>query len=84
MKNAEISALRKEIAALRKEVADVQDALNCESANVAEHFAVLYRFIAELHEYLMPVVRKMFPTYTGKKYIDEFMVSYGGSATKKR
>lgn len=79
MTDEEIIALRKEIDALRAEVADVRDAIKCEADNTTEHFDAIYRFITDIHEYLMPVVRKVFPGYcAAKKQIDDFMERHGG------
>ena len=82
MENEEITELRKEVAKLRAEVADIRQAIECEATNSTEHFQSVYRFIADIHDYLMPVVRKVFPGYgAAKKQIDEFMERYGGSVT---
>ena len=80
MQDEEFIALRNEVAKLRAEVADIRQAIECESTNSTEHFQSVYRFIADIHDYLMPVVRKVFPGYSAaKKQIDEFMEHYGGS-----
>lgn len=84
MTNEEIAALRKEIETLRAEVADIRGALKDEAESTTENFRSVYRFIADIHDYLMPVVRKVFPGYcAAKKQIDDFMERYGGSETPK-
>jgi hypothetical protein len=85
MQNEEIIAIRKEIAALRAEVVDVREALKLESTNNTQHFRSVYRYIADIHDYLMPVVHKVFPGYTAaKKQIDKFMESYGASDAPRK
>lgn len=82
MDDTEIKALREEVAALRARVEDLHGALKAEAESTTEHFQSVYRFIADIHDYLMPVVRKVFPGYSAaKKQIDEFMERYGGSVT---
>ena len=77
MANDEITALKKDIETLRAEIADVRDALKAETVNVTHHVGAIYQYIRDIHEYLMPIVHKVFPGYAAaKKQIDAFMKSY--------
>lgn len=85
MNDNDIDALKKEIEALRAEIADVRDALKSETTNTTQHVNAIYRYVADIHDYLMPVVHKVFPGYVAaKKQIDAFMERYGASASTKK
>jgi hypothetical protein len=85
MSDEEIVALRKEIETLRAQIVDVREALFAETDNNTHHFRMVYRYIADIHDYLMPVVHKVFPGYAAaKKQIDTFMESYGTPIDPKK
>lgn len=74
MSNDDIAALRKEIEALRAEVADVSAAIKSESSNTTQHINAIYRYIGDMHDYVMPILHKVFPNYAeAKKEVDTFI-----------
>jgi hypothetical protein len=92
MSNDEIAFLKNEIATLNKTVAQLREridsigrALMDESTNNTQHFKAIYRYIADIHDYLMPVLHKVFPNFkAAKKQIDAFMEEYGGPKNSKK
>jgi len=85
MTNDEIASLKNDIAILNQKVAelyertsDTSKALRSLSTGITEHFGKIYRYIADIHDYLMPILHKVFPNYeAAKKQIDAFMEQYG-------
>jgi len=85
MSNDEIASLKNEVTALNKKIADMQaeiddigKALMRETTNNTQHYGAIYRYIADIHDYLMPILHKVFPNYqAAKKQIDAFMEHYG-------
>jgi len=92
MAETELESLKKDVAALSKEVAylraridSVGEALMNESTNSTQHFKAIYRYIADIHDYLMPVLHKVFPNYqAAKKQIDLFMEKHGAPKNSKK
>jgi hypothetical protein len=92
MSNDEIASLKNEIANLNTTVAELRAridgigrALMDESTNNTQHFKAIYRYIADIHDYLMPVLHKVFPGFeAAKKQIDTFMDEYGGPKNSKK
>ena len=85
MKQDDITILKREVETLRAEIVDLRHALFAETDNNTHHFRMVYRYIADIHDYLMPVVHKVFPGYAAaKKQIDTFMESYGTPIDPKK
>ena len=75
MDNAEIQKLRAEIAELKSSVTDLRRAHDMNADDTTDHIKSIYQFIADIHDYLMPTVRKVFPGFAeDKKRIDTFML----------
>jgi hypothetical protein len=74
----EIKKIKEELKIIREELKDVSDAIKCETVNTTDHINHIYQLIADIHDYLMPCVHKVFPDYAAaKKQIDEFMEGRG-------
>jgi hypothetical protein len=78
METKEITMLRQEIAELRARIDDLVKAQNIDrehfiSAN-KDTYQSCYQYIADIHDYLWPLIHKVFPQYAeGQKQIDAFM-----------
>jgi hypothetical protein len=78
MESIEIQKLRTEIAELKNSVAELERALDLDSDSTTHHIKALYQYVADIHDYLMPMVHKVFPGFTqDKKQIDAFMKGRG-------
>lgn len=78
METKEITMLRQEIAELRARIDDLTKAQNIDREGLLaankDTYQSCYQFIAEIHDYLWPLVHKVFPEYAkGQKQIDAFM-----------
>lgn len=74
MKDVEIQKLKDEVAELRIIVADTTRALELLSGSTKDHFATTYQYINDIHDYLFPVVHKVFPGFAeDKEKIDDLM-----------
>jgi hypothetical protein len=72
MNITEIEQLRAEVRELKASLADVRHALESDSAT--DHIKTLYQYIADIHDYLMPVVNRTFPGFAAdKERIEAFM-----------
>jgi predicted nucleic acid-binding Zn-ribbon protein len=81
----DVAALNKTVAELRARIDSVGQALMNESTNNTQHFKAIYRYIADIHDYLMPILHKVFPNYkAAKKQIDAFMEQYGAPKNSKK
>lgn len=58
-----VKALQRQVATLQKQVADLQRDLVRESRDTTAHIDKIYQRIVDIHEYLWPLVRKVFPNY---------------------
>jgi hypothetical protein len=71
---AGVEALRERVKLLAAEIADLKRAFKIELDSNLEHAEATYQYIADIHDYLMPVVRKVFPGYAAaEKQIDHFL-----------
>lgn len=71
---AAVEALRERVELLAAEIADLKRAFKIELDSNLEHAEATYQYIADIHDYLMPVVRKVFPGYAAaEKQIDRFL-----------
>lgn len=69
-----LAALTKRIEALEGEVADLKKAFEIELKSNLEHAEATYQYIADIYDYLMPVVRKVLPDYARtQKQIDRII-----------
>jgi hypothetical protein len=59
-----LDALIKRVECLEREIADLKLAFDIELASNLEHAEATYQYIGDIHDYLMPLVRKVFPGYT--------------------
>jgi hypothetical protein len=85
MERDELEYLTEQVELLRREIADVREALKMEISNTTEHMASFYRYIADIHSYLMPVVQKVFPGCYGRRTaVDEFVERYAAQPDPKR
>lgn len=80
MENEEIKILKEEIESLRWQMASLkatQDEDRRQAIKLSkEIYQSTYQFIADIHDYLWPVVHKLFPKYAeSQKQIDAFMKS---------
>ena len=71
---AGVEALRERVESLAAEVADLKRAFKIELDSNLEHAEATYQYIGNIHDYLMPVVRKVFPGYAAaEKQIDHIL-----------
>ena len=69
-----IAALEREVSDLKARVQDLFDALKLECESTTKHFGRFDELLAEVIDYLMPVVHKTFPGIgRGKREIEEFL-----------
>jgi hypothetical protein len=64
MADETVKVLQQQVAALQRQVADLQRNLVRESRNTTAHINKIYERIIDIHEYLWPLVRKVFPNYS--------------------
>jgi hypothetical protein len=75
---AALEALGERVEFLAREIADLKRAFKIELDSNLEHAEATYQYIADIHDYLMPVVRKVFPGYAAaQKQIDRFLAGKG-------
>lgn len=85
MRDDEFETLKKEVRELRASIADIRRAFELDSDNTTGHIKSIYQYIADIHDYLMPVVHKVFPGFTeDKKQIDAFMRGRGPPSNGKK
>ena len=73
-----LDALRDRVERLERVVADLKQALNIEMDSNLEHTEATYQYIGDIHDYLMPVVRKVFPGYAPtQRQIDRILRGRG-------
>jgi hypothetical protein len=81
MNNSDIEKLQAEIAELKDVVADLRRAFERNSDNTTDHVKSIYQYITDIHEYLMPVVHRVFPgVVRDNKQIDAFVKGRGRKA----
>jgi hypothetical protein len=78
MENLEIKMLRQELTALREQFADLRAAQHNDRDQaikaIKELYTEMYQYVADIHDYLWPVVHKIFPEFAeSKKQIDAFL-----------
>jgi hypothetical protein len=82
---AYIDRQKAEIKALKAEVADLGAAFKSNVADGTDHFKSIYQYLAEIHEQLWPLVRKVFPgSATTQTQIATIMKSAGRPWDEKK
>jgi hypothetical protein len=85
MSGQELDELRCKISTMRAEIAELRRAVKEESTRMTPIIKSGYRYIADIHDYLMPVVHKIFPGYVAaRKQVDEFMERYPKPSDPKK
>jgi hypothetical protein len=85
----EIHILRKEIDFLKTQIADLKATQDkdFEEVNrlIRDVYTNSYQYIADIHDYLWPVIHKLFPKYAeSQKQIDAFMKRRSAAGGDKR
>jgi len=77
MSEEETKELQRQIADLQKQIDDLRRVLSRESWDTTAHIKKIHQYIVDIHDFLWPVVRKVFPAYAKDlRAIDRFT---GGS-----
>ena len=89
MENIEINKLREEIELLKSQVADLKSAQDKDfdelSKLIKEVYTNAYQYIADIYDFLWPVVHKLFPEYaSNKKQIDAIIKRPGPGAAQEK
>lgn len=81
--------LRQEIECLRAQLVDLRAAQDNDRAEAIKFILdvekSIHQYIADIHDYLWPVIHKLFPTFAeSKKQIDAFMKGRSAAGGDKR
>lgn len=77
-------ALKRRVEVLESQMADLLQAFKAEVDNTTQHITTIHQFLRDIHDYLMPVVDKVFPGFSAtKKQIDKFMAKSTSPNVKK-
>lgn len=84
-----IAALEKEVADLKAQVADLSTTQDrdFEEVNklIKDVYTNAYQYIADIHDYLWPVIHKLFPNFAeSQKQIDAFMKGRSAAGQVKK
>lgn len=81
---AEINALRQRVDELDDLLDDLRKAFKAEVENNCEHDVSVHESIMEIHDYLMPVVRKVFPGFAAAQRQIRRVIDGRSGRRKKR
>jgi hypothetical protein len=80
---AEINRLKQQVDALTKQLVDLRTAFKAEVENNCEHDVSVHEAIVEIYDYLMPVVRKVFPGFAATQKQIRRVIGERASKRKK-
>jgi hypothetical protein len=67
-----------DITSLKAKLADLGTAFKAEVDNTSDHFKSVYRYIADIHDQLWPLVRKVFPGSAATQKQIKHIIRNGG------
>lgn len=77
--------LKKQISTLNATLADLGGAFKAEVDNTSDHFKSVYQYLADIHDQLWPLVRKVFPgSAAAQQQIKQIIRNGGRSWDDKR
>jgi predicted nucleic acid-binding Zn-ribbon protein len=62
-KEPTLDELLEKVERLETQIVDIREALKLESTNTTEHINSVYKYLAEIHDLLWPLVHKAFPGF---------------------
>ncbi len=71
MESDDLNKIKGEISSLKTQIASIHAMMKKESDSTTRHIEYIYKYLSDIHDFLWPVVRKVFPNYAkDRKRID--------------